>query len=111
VAGLAPHDLYGDWVLTWASGKWELSLSPFGVYRCWAAGSDSEWVGTWHLDGAGRLVVEERSIGPQGAGPVWQWYVVWTRDRAGLMSRGRPAGEALWGDGRTAAAIALERKR
>ncbi len=112
VPQLGPTDLCGDWSFTWGGSKWDLSLLPCGTSRCRAPGAEAEWLGTWYLDGGGRLVIEERRVGPDGPGASWQWYVDWHRDKAGLLSRGRPAGQARWApDGRAAAAIALERRR
>jgi hypothetical protein len=112
VTRLEPRDRWGDWVFTWGNGQWELLLSPFGTYRCRLAGACSEWVGSWHLDGDGRLCIEERCVTAQGAGAPWQWYVVWAKDKEGRMSRSKPAGDARWAtDGRQAATVALSRKR
>ena len=106
-ARLAPGDLTGEWSLRWAGARWRMDLTAFGRYRCWCEGSDSEWLGTWRLDGEGRLVVEERCFSPQGAGAEWCWYVEW----GPRVSRVRPRGQARWApDGRIAASVALERR-
>jgi hypothetical protein len=79
----APHDLSGDWVMTWGDREWRVSLSAFGSYRA-TSGSGLVWAGTWFVDGLGSLHVSEAATDENGRlRSELTWSVVWERGKDG----------------------------
>lgn len=57
---LTADRLVGEWKLDWCGSQWTARFCACGTYICYCGGN--KFVGTWGIDGRGRLVIREAHV-------------------------------------------------